>query len=128
MALHQLQLLGLGKSAVSKRARAGRDAGLPTPEVNVWLTLGDGSADNVDFLWRRERLVVETDGHLFPSHQAVPRAGHEKRRAAAAGRFEPVRFTGRQVVIEKEWVTRTLLALASRVDGDGSRRAGAQAA
>jgi hypothetical protein len=40
-----------------------RDAGLRTPEVNVWMTLSDGSAIKVDFLWRRERLVVETDGH-----------------------------------------------------------------
>jgi hypothetical protein len=39
-----------------------------------------------------------------------------------------VRFTGRQVVFEKEWVTRSLLALASRADGERSDRAGAQAA
>jgi Transcriptional regulator, AbiEi antitoxin/Protein of unknown function (DUF559) len=105
-----------------------RDAGLPTPEVNVWMTLGDGSAIKVDFLWRRERLVVETDGHPF--HRTRQSRERDTRRdvlVRLAG-FEPVRFTGRQVVFEKEWVTRTLLALASRADGDRSRRAGAQAA
>ena len=84
-----------------------RQTPLPTPEVNAWMTLPDGSAIKVDFLWRNERLAVETDGQ--------------------AG-FEPVRFTGRQVALEKEWVTRTLLALASRHDGVSSRRAGPQAA
>ena len=105
-----------------------REAGLPTPEVNVWLTLGDGSAVKVDFLWRRERLVVETDGHRF--HRTTQSRERDTRRDVLlrlAG-FEPVRFTGRQVAFDKEWVTRTLLALASRADGDGSRRAGAQAA
>jgi very-short-patch-repair endonuclease len=105
-----------------------REAALPTPEVNAWLTLGDGSAIKVDFLWRRERLVVETDGHPF--HRTRQSRERDTRRdvlVRLAG-FEPVRFTGRQVVFEKEWVTRTLLALASRADGDGSRRAGAQAA
>jgi Protein of unknown function (DUF559)/Transcriptional regulator, AbiEi antitoxin len=105
-----------------------QDAGLPTPEVNVWMTLGDGSPVKLDFLWRRERLIVETDGHRF--HRTRQSRQRDTRRDVLlrlAG-FEPVRFTGRQVVFEKEWVTRTLLALASRADGDRSHRAGAQAA
>jgi very-short-patch-repair endonuclease len=105
-----------------------RDAGLRTPEVNVWMTLSDGSAIKVDFLWRRERLAVETDGHPF--HRTRQSRERDTRRDVLLRLegFEPVRFTGRQVALEKEWVTRTLLALASRADGDGSRRAGAQAA
>ena len=42
-----------------------REAGVPTPEVNAWMTLADGSAIKIDFLWRKERLAVETDGHPF---------------------------------------------------------------
>jgi very-short-patch-repair endonuclease len=105
-----------------------RNAGLRTPEVNVWMTLGDGSAIKVDFLWRRERLVVETDGHPF--HRTRQSRERDTRRDVLLRLegFEPVRFTGRQVVLEKEWVTRTLLTLASRADGHGSGRAGAQAA
>jgi hypothetical protein len=105
-----------------------RAAALPTPEVNAWMTLSDGSPIKVDFLWRRERLVVETDGHPF--HRTRQSRERDTRRdvlVRLAG-FEPIRFTGRQVALEKEWVARTLLALASRADGDGSRRAGAQAA
>jgi len=105
-----------------------RDTNLPTPEVNAWMTLPDGTPAKIDFLWRRERLAVETDGHRF--HRTRQSRERDTRRDVLlrlAG-FEPVRFTGRQVVFEKEWVTRTLLALASRADGHGSRRAGAQAA
>ena len=101
-----------------------REAALPDPEVNAWMTLEDGTAIKVDFLWRRERLVVETDGHRF--HRTKQSRERDTRRDVLlrlAG-FEPVRFTGRQVAFDKEWVTRTLLALASRADGDGSRRAG----
>jgi very-short-patch-repair endonuclease len=105
-----------------------RAAALATPEVNAWMTLSDGSPIKVDFLWRRERLAVETDGH--PYHRTRQSRERDARRDVLlrlAG-FEPVRFTGRQVVFEKEWVTRSLLALASRADGERSDRAGAQAA
>ncbi len=105
-----------------------REAAIPTPEVNAWMTLPNGSAIKVDFLWRKERLAVETDGHLFHrTRQSRERDTKRDQLLRVAG-FEPVRFTGRQVVFEKEWVTRSLLALASRADGDRSDRAGAQAA
>ncbi len=105
-----------------------RETPLPAPEVNAWMTLEDGSAIRVDFLWRRERLAVETDGHPFHrTRQSRERDTKRDQLLRLAG-FEPVRFTGRQVAFEKEWVTRTLLALASRRDGVASLRARAQAA
>jgi very-short-patch-repair endonuclease len=39
-------------------------AGLPKPEVNRYLLLGD-EYHKVDFLWRRERAVIETDGGRY---------------------------------------------------------------
>ena len=105
-----------------------RNAALPTPEVNAWMALPDGSAIKVDFLWRKERLAVETDGHPFHrTRQSRERDTKRDQLLRLAG-FEPVRFTGRQVALEKEWVTRTLLALACRADDAGFSRAGAQAA
>ncbi len=105
-----------------------RRADLPTPEVNAWMTLPDGSAIKVDFLWRSERLAVGTDGHPFHrTRQSRERDTKRDQLLRLAG-FEPVRFTGRQVALEKEWVTRTLLALACRADDAGFSRAGAQAA
>jgi len=43
-----------------------RSPGIPQPEVNVWLTLPDGEPPiQIDFLWRRQRLALETDGFRF---------------------------------------------------------------
>jgi hypothetical protein len=44
-----------------------RSAGLPPPETNVRL-----GPYEVDFLWRRERLVVEVDSFEFHSSRAPP--------------------------------------------------------
>ena len=43
-----------------------RSAGLPPPQLQQWLTLPDGLAPiRADFMWRAQRLVVETDGAKF---------------------------------------------------------------
>jgi hypothetical protein len=113
----------------------GRRAGLPDPEVNAWITLPDGTPARIDFLWRRERLAVETDGGPFHrTRQSRERDARRDQLLRLAG-FEPVRFTDRQVSLEPGWVEHTLRELiaqrqplASRADGDRSGRAGAQAA
>jgi predicted transcriptional regulator of viral defense system len=50
-------------------------AGLPRPEINRYLLLGD-EYHRVDFLWRRERVVIETDGDRYHS------TGWQRRRDA----------------------------------------------
>jgi hypothetical protein len=112
-----------------------REAGLPTPEVNVWMTLPDGTPVKIDFLWRAERLAVETDGSPFHRTRQARERDARRDQLLRLMAFEPVRFTGRQVAREPEWVKRCLSELiarrqplASRADGDGSRRAGAEAA
>jgi very-short-patch-repair endonuclease/predicted transcriptional regulator of viral defense system len=112
-----------------------RTAGLRDPEVNVWITLPDGTPARIDFLWRKERLAVETDGGPYHrTRQSRQRDARRDQLLRLAG-FEPVRFTDRQVEIEPDWVGHTLCALiaqrqplASRGNGDRSGRAGAQAA
>ena len=42
------------------------NAGLPKPEINRILLLGD-EYHEVDFFWRRERVVIETDGDRYHS-------------------------------------------------------------
>ena len=112
-----------------------REAALPTPEVNVWMTLPDGTPAKIDFLWRAERLAVETDGGRFHRTRQSRERDARRDQLLRLMAFEPVRFTGRQVVREPGWVKECLSELiarrqplASRADGDGSRRAGAQAA
>jgi very-short-patch-repair endonuclease len=82
------------------------DHGLPEPEVNVPI-----GAHVVDFLWRAERLVAETDGsatHLTPVAFETDRARDVE--LAVAG-FRVVRFTYRQVTREPAAVARRIRAL-----------------
>jgi very-short-patch-repair endonuclease/predicted transcriptional regulator of viral defense system len=105
-----------------------REAGLPDPEANTWMTLPDGTPARIDFLWRPQRLAVEIDGHPFHrTRQSRERDARRDQLMRLAG-YEPLRFTGRQVSEDRQWVAETVLALACRADGHRSGRAGAPAA
>jgi len=74
-----------------------RKAQLPAPETNVRV----GSYE-VDFYWRRERLVVEVDGHAF---HATNRAFENDRRrdsSLAASGIRVMRVTWKQLTSEPE--------------------------
>jgi hypothetical protein len=81
-------------------------SGLPRPEVNATV-----AGHEVDFLWRRARLIAETDGaaaHLTPS------AFEEDRRRDAAlllAGYRVVRFTWRQITKDPSSIAETLSAL-----------------
>jgi Transcriptional regulator, AbiEi antitoxin/Protein of unknown function (DUF559) len=88
-----------------------RRASVPRPEVNGWISLDDGIAYKVDFLWRAERLGVETDG--WGSHgtrQAFENDRRRDRRLSLAG-WTVVRFTWRDVEQGPAEVTDTLARL-----------------
>jgi predicted transcriptional regulator of viral defense system len=88
-----------------------REAGVPKPSVNVWMTLDDGVAYKADFMWRAERLIVETDG--WGSHGTRQAFEHDRRRdrlLTLAG-WEVVRFTWRDVEREPDEVRATLAGL-----------------
>jgi very-short-patch-repair endonuclease len=81
-----------------------RKASLPSPAVNEWVALGDGIAYKADFLWRAERLIVETDG--WGSHRtrrAFEDDRRRDRRLRLAG-WDVIRFTWRDVEREPEAV------------------------
>jgi very-short-patch-repair endonuclease len=83
-----------------------RKHGLPRPQVNV--RVGDYE---VDFLWARQRLVVETDGGEF--HRTRQAFENDRRRDAdltVAG-FRVVRFTHHRIVHEPDWVAERLRRL-----------------
>jgi very-short-patch-repair endonuclease len=88
-----------------------RKASLPRPEVNGWVALGDGIAYKIDFLWRAERLAVETDG--WGSHgtrQAFENDRRRDRNLSLAG-WTVVRFTWRDVEREPDEVRAALTRL-----------------
>ena len=92
-----------------------RSAGLPDPEANVWITLAEGGAYKADFLWREERLIVETDGRdAHTTRAAFERDRLRDQRLTLAG-FTMVRFTWRQVTREPDRVLRTTQDLLARL-------------
>jgi hypothetical protein len=111
-----------------------REASLPTPEVNVWMTLSDGTPAKIDFLWRRERLAVETDGGPFHRTRQSRERDTRRDQLLRLMAFEPVRFTDRQVARDPGWVRGCLSELiarrqplASGADGHRSHTARSQA-
>jgi hypothetical protein len=46
----------------------------PDPLVNEWVELGDGEPPIwADFVWRDQRVIVETDGRKFHKNMNRPR-------------------------------------------------------
>ena len=76
------------------------------PEVNVRV---EGS--EVDFFWRAERLVVETDGHETHGTRAAFERDRAKDARLTALGYRVVRFTYRQLVYDRPLVVATLRAL-----------------
>ncbi|HEY7255510.1 MAG TPA: DUF559 domain-containing protein [Solirubrobacterales bacterium] len=86
------------------------ERGLPLPSSNVTIDLG-GVRIEVDFLWGRQSLVVETDGaatHGTP--QAFARDRWRDQQLAAAG-YRVIRVTWGQLAAEPE----ALLARVVRI-------------
>jgi predicted transcriptional regulator of viral defense system len=90
-----------------------RGASLPQPAVNDWLDLG-GTELQVDFLWRAQRLIVETDGRAtHATRQAFERDRRRDQQLTLAG-YTVVRFTHRQLADESDRVAHTIAALLAR--------------
>jgi hypothetical protein len=89
-------------------------AGLPKPEVNQWVKVDAGPPIRADFLWRRQRLIVETDGWRFHgTRQSFERDRLRDQRARLAG-WEILRFTRRQLQRDPSWVTATTGVILAR--------------
>jgi predicted transcriptional regulator of viral defense system len=101
------------------------EAGLPKPEVNVWMPLPEGGGYRPDLLWRDLRLIVEVDGR---AHHARRRAfEHDRRRdrrLALAG-YETRRYSAAEVLRDPERVASELRAL---LDAAAARLRGAASA
>jgi hypothetical protein len=90
-------------------------AGLARPEVNAWLPLA-GEEWKADFLWRPERLIVETDGRAsHDTRLAFERDRRRDRRLALAG-YRVLRFTWREVRDEPEAVAATIGSMLGGAD------------
>jgi very-short-patch-repair endonuclease len=85
---------------------------LPMPEVNVWV-----GRDRVDFLWRRHRVVVETDSYRYHRGRVAFENDHARENRLIENGFEILRFTYSRVINEPDAVAalvRRRLAVAAR--------------
>ncbi len=72
-----------------------RHAGLPSPEVNVKV-----GRWTVDFLWRAERIAVETDSYLYHRGRVAFQDDHARDLDLRARGYEVRRFDERQIAEE----------------------------
>jgi hypothetical protein len=89
-----------------------RSIGVPDPEVNQWLVLPDGGPPiRPDFMFREQRLVLETDGRqTHRTQQKFEKDRRNDQRLTIAG-WRPIRTTWRQVFRRPAELRATLLSL-----------------
>ncbi len=63
------------------------EAALPIPETNARIRVG-GKTYEVDFLWRGQKLVVETDGGRFHDNPAAGSRDSDRNHALAGAGFQ----------------------------------------
>lgn len=87
-----------------------RRSDLRLPEVNVWMTV-EGEEMELDFVWRKQRVVVEVDG--FRTHRTRLAFQRDRRRdqLLTLGRWQVVRFTWDEITKEPGHVTEVLRRL-----------------
>lgn len=75
-----------------------RDAGLPLPQVQQWLLLDDGGPPiRADFVWRPQRLVVETDGRRAHGTWRARERDPDRDQRLTIANWRPIRVTRRQL-------------------------------
>ncbi len=88
-----------------------REAGLPAPLLNARVILVDGTAIEVDFLFRSERLIVETDGRATHATRWAFEQDRRRDQLLRLSGFTVIRFTYIQVVNRPDEVRATLARL-----------------
>lgn len=113
-----LQVNGLGldrtKSKLEKRFfRLAGELGLPPPAVNAWMPI-PGEEMQCDFVWHRERVVVEVDAWETHGTRRAFRNDRRRDRVLRAHGWDPVRVTGYDLESDADGVIREVQALLER--------------
>jgi hypothetical protein len=112
------RMLGRGPKLVRAKLErrfltALRAAGLPEPEANVWLTHGGGEEWQADFVFWRQRVIVELDDDSHRTAKAFE-LDRVKDIARQADGYATPRFTLRRVDEDLDAVLRTLATLLAQ--------------
>jgi very-short-patch-repair endonuclease len=89
-----------------------RDHGLPDPEANVQV-----AGLEVDVLWRRQRLVVELDGHAYHRGRAAFERDRLRDATLQAAGHRVIRVTHRRLENDADGVLAAVARLISAPDG-----------
>jgi predicted transcriptional regulator of viral defense system len=89
-------------------------AGLPQPEVNVWLDVPGGDPLQADFLWRDARLIVEADSREFHDTASAFEYDRKREQRFQAAAWRVSRCTWNQVERESSRLVGTIRALLSQ--------------
>ena len=86
------------ESVLESLSRAAfHQAGLPPPDLQVWVGDDDEVIGRVDFLWRQHRTIGEADGALKYQTPARARTQLERDARLRAAGYEVVHFTWPQI-------------------------------
>lgn len=85
-------------------------AGLPRPQLNAWLVLGN-QRFQVDCLWVDQRVIVELDGYATHGTRAAFEGDRDRDRRLAAAGYRGTRITWRQLHEIPEEIAADLRAL-----------------
>ena len=112
-----LEVDGLGldrtKSRLEKRfLRLAREAGLSRPAVNAWMPI-PGEEMQCDFVWHRERVVVEVDAWETHGTRRAFRNDRRRDRVLRAHGWNPVRVTGDDIEHEPDAIVKQVRTLLS---------------
>ena len=113
-----LEVDGLGldrtKSSLERRfLLLARRTGLPAPEVNAWMPI-PGEEMQCDFVWHRERVVVEVDAWETHATRRAFRNDRRRDRLLRAYGWDPVRVTGHDIESDPDGVIDEVQILLER--------------
>jgi hypothetical protein len=91
------------------------NAGVPIPQVNEWIVLpDDGPAIFADFVWRKQRVVIETDGFKFHRTRQKFESDRENDGRFLVCGWAPLRTTWLQIERRPAVIVQRALALINR--------------
>lgn len=90
-----------------------RTAGVPKPVLNEPVFGGSGRSYTVDFLWARQRVIVETDGGAYHSTQRAIERDRRKEADLVRAGYRVLRVTWSQIEHEPAAVVLMLVAALS---------------
>lgn len=85
---------------------------LPKPEVNVRI-----GGHEVDFLWRPQRVIVETDGYRFHRGSQAFEDDHERDLELRSRGYDLLRLSHRQITANPERAAAAVVKALSNPDG-----------